>query len=201
MHRSKCAGADTLGWQLIRLHHVLPLFAPAELCGLADFLERCILFLVRPDALLALGAFGLGAPKSSVSAAVLQLRVPLAPGSLLERTVASGAVFQGRVEDPDLDRLYAAIRAPASPDIMLMPLRTDDRTVALIYGDFGERPATTLEVDALEILAVQASLALEAALLRRRLAEGSPRDHGIPPDDDGAAAVADDADDADGRLH
>ena len=53
----------------------------------ADFLERCVIFLKRTDRLIGLGAFGLGGGGETISTEVGRLQLPLSEGSLLSRTV------------------------------------------------------------------------------------------------------------------
>ncbi len=135
----------------------------------ADFLERCVIFLVRRDDLLGLGAFGVSSGEEALSTAVARLRIPLPPDSTLAEIVARGTIFRGRPHDELLKRhLYSKIGAPATPEILLLPLRTEERTAALIYGDFGEHDSRADQLDPLEILAEFAGMAFDLALQRKR---------------------------------
>ncbi len=139
----------------------------------ADFLDRCIIFLVRRGDLIGLGAFGVDDCGETLSSAVVKLKIPLAETSILKDVVEGGMVFQGVCHDPLLyDRLYKNIGAPASPEVVLLPLKTSESTVALIYGDFGPYPAAPVQTDALEIMACQAGMAFQIALLRRSVDAG-----------------------------
>ncbi len=131
----------------------------------AELMDRCLIFMVRKNSLMGLGASGIG--RETVSTAVGKLRIPLRSGSLLADVVEKGYVYSGSNVEPGLSEyLYAGMGAPSTPQMTLVPLCAGDRTAALIYGDFGKRQATPVLTDALEVLAVQAGLALELVLAR-----------------------------------
>ncbi len=136
----------------------------------ADFVDRCVLFLVRSHDLLGLGAFGVKDTDETLSRIITKLKIPFGNGSILADTIRRGEFYHGSGEDPLLqDHLYKGIGAPASPDIVLLPLKTRERTAALIYGDFGDREAEAVQTDALEILADHAGMAFELALWDKRV--------------------------------
>jgi hypothetical protein len=139
----------------------------------AEALDRCVIFLVRRDDLLGLGASGYLPNGEPISSVAMRLKIPLGEESVLSRVARDGVAFHGRVQDPVLrSRLYPAIGAPRSPEVVLLPLRAEDKTAALIYGDFGKKESALVQIDALEILATQAGMALELALWRARRTAG-----------------------------
>ena len=108
-----------------------------------------------------------------------QLRIPLAENSVLKEVIESGNLFHGRANDAVLAaHLYAKVGPPARSDILLLPLRTENRTAALIYGDFGEQENVSAHLDAVQILAEFAGMAFELALERRRRASRNPERSG-----------------------
>jgi hypothetical protein len=147
----------------------------AMLRHVAETFDRCVLFLARRVDLLGLGAFGLGsgpdAPgeQTPLSPAALKLKVPIVQGSIVHVATSGAGLVRGTSDDPVLqEHLYARIGAPASPQVVLLPLRAGIKTAALIYADFGARVAAPVDTDALEILAEHAGMALELALSRAR---------------------------------
>lgn len=136
----------------------------------AELLQRGIIFLVRKNDLLGLGSFGLSSNGDTISTAAMRIRIPLEVQSVFSDVVQKGLVHHGAREDEVLTNyLYGHIGAPASADFLVLPLKTENRTIALVYGDFGEKPATPpIKTDALEILASQAGMAMELALQRSR---------------------------------
>jgi DNA-binding NarL/FixJ family response regulator len=138
----------------------------------AELLQRGILFLVRKTDLLGLGSFGVSSHKDTISTAAMRIRIPLQARSILSDVVERGIVYYGDTEDPTLkEYLHSHIGAPASSKFLLLPLKTENKTIALVYCDFGQKPASpAVKTDALEIFASQAGMAMEIAL-RHRLDE------------------------------
>jgi ActR/RegA family two-component response regulator len=135
----------------------------------AALVDRCILFLVRERDLLGVGAFGLE-DNEGVTAG---LKLPIEPGSLLAGAIESGQLFHGVADEPDLAMgLHARIGAPASSEIVLVPLRAQECTAAIIYGDFGAQVPRAVDTEALEILAEFAGLAFDLALRERESGAG-----------------------------
>jgi DNA-binding NarL/FixJ family response regulator len=136
----------------------------------AELLHRGILFLVRKTDLLGLGSFGMSGPEGTLSAAAMRIRIPLDVKSVFSDVVDEGVVYYGASEDSIVkESLYSHIGAPASAEFLLLPLKTENKTIALVYCDFGEKPASpTIKTDALEILASQVGMAMEIALYHRR---------------------------------
>jgi GAF domain-containing protein len=67
------------------------------------------------------------------------------------------------------ERLYAAIGAPLKSTILLLPVRSRGKTVALTYGDFGDKEVSAVPLQLLEILAGRVGLQLENAFYRKKL--------------------------------
>jgi hypothetical protein len=124
--------------------------------------ERAITFIVRPEGLEGEKSLGVFAGKSDGPTSVTRLKVPLPKNSLLRGIIDSGRAFCGKIDDEALGKhLYEAIGEPLSPEIILLPVKGRGGTVAVIYGDFGDREGSAVQCDALEILAGEAGLVLE----------------------------------------
>ena len=145
----------------------------------AEFLERGIIFLVRKNDLLGLGSFGVDSKGDTISAAAMRLKIPLAESSVFRHVVQTGMVFKGASHDKLLQEyVFDRIGSPLSNDVLLLPLKTENRTRAIVYGDFGRREAESLKLDVFEILASQAGMAIEIALQRTRLSRQGMADYG-----------------------
>jgi hypothetical protein len=157
---------------------------------LATLVDRCVLFLVREHDLLALGAFGLDEEPEPSPAKLTRLKLRLDRGSLLDAVAGTGTIHFGPSADVLFPaRLHEVIGRPASPDIILLPLRTRERTAALIYGDFGHQESRMLDTVALQIAAEFAGMAFDLALRERTspLLTGAPAEEPEPsraPDED-----------------
>jgi hypothetical protein len=159
----------------------------------AQYLRRCVLFVVRPHDLLGLGGFGLARAGEPASASITGLRLPLHVPSLPRRVLEQREMHHGPVDDKLLhDHLFTRIGPPASREGLLLPLHGRDHPIALIYADHGDSRVQPIRTDTLEILACLASLSLEIALYRRtRLAGNPPLDAGLastPPHHDASSS-------------
>lgn len=135
-----------------------------------DFFERSLTFVVRSSELVAEQGIGILSDKSAGPSAKLKFAVPLEPNSLLHRVVGEGRLFFQNCDDPQVEKhLFSAIAPPTHTKILLLPIKTRSRTIALIYADFGALKPTPVPTEILEILAIQAGLSLENALCRKQL--------------------------------
>ena len=89
----------------------------------AEYLDRCVVFLVRKSDLLGLGAFGLDGSASTFSRAVAKVELPERQDSILKRVVENGYMYLGEPRDPWLERgVYSKIGKPRNQEILLVPL-------------------------------------------------------------------------------
>jgi len=144
--------------------------ALALLKFVAQFCARSLTLIVGPAELIAERGIGIREEKSAGPSATLGFRVPLGESPLFRQVIDGGRLYFGACDDAALrEHLFAAIGAPLRPTILLLPLQNRGKTVALIYGDFGDTDAVALSTEPLEIFASQAGLVLENAFYRKRL--------------------------------
>jgi hypothetical protein len=84
-----------------------------------------------------------------------------------------GLVYYGESSDEALKGLFQEIGNPLSPAVVLLPVISDRKVVAVVYGDFGKKEASPVQLDILEILAQQVGISLEYALFRRQMTKTS----------------------------
>ncbi|MCP4602028.1 MAG: DUF4388 domain-containing protein [Proteobacteria bacterium] len=137
---------------------------------IAEYMGRGIIFLVRKTDILGLGSFGMDNKGDTISLAAMRLRIPLTKPSIFADVIKKGIVFQGESDDALLQKyLFDRIGVPSSNEVLLLPLKTENKTRALVYCDFGKHEAGPVKTDALEILASQAGMAMEVAIQRSRI--------------------------------
>jgi hypothetical protein len=142
----------------------------ALLQSVSELFERSITFIVRQTELTGEKAIGVYAEKEAGPTSVTRLKVPLSQPSVFRDVVERGQVFYGESADEVLrEHLFEAIGEPLSPAIILLPVKSDGKTVMLTYGDFGGKEASSGQYDLLEILAGGAGLVLENSLYRKQL--------------------------------
>ncbi|HUJ29514.1 MAG TPA: DUF4388 domain-containing protein [Myxococcales bacterium] len=136
----------------------------------ADSAERCVLFLPRSDALVALGAFGAGPAGRSLAQVAAGFRLDVAVRNAFTACLESRQPLVGKLEDGTLPTsFFERIGKPRTGQFAVIPVVGGQKVVALVYVDNGvsERPLDDLDV--LELASAQAGLAFENELLRREV--------------------------------
>ncbi|MBI5103374.1 MAG: DUF4388 domain-containing protein [Nitrospirae bacterium] len=134
--------------------------------------ERAIIFVVRQAELAGDKAIGVYADKDAGPTSVTRLRVPLVKASLFSDVINSGQLFYGTSSDEVLSgHLFEVIGEPLSPTVLLLPLRQKEKTIAVIYGDFGSKEAPRVDCDELRTISEVAELVLENTLYRKQTAK------------------------------
>lgn len=135
----------------------------------SEISERSVIFIVRPSELAGEKAIGVSGEKNTGPTSAANIKIPLTKPSVFRDVTEKGRFFYGESEDEVLrNHLFEVIGAPLSPAIILLPVKTRGKTVALIYGDSGGKEVIPVQSDLLEILANEAGLILENMLYRKQ---------------------------------
>lgn len=144
--------------------------------SVAEVFERAVTFIVRPTELAGDRSMGISGEKREGPASAAGLKIPLTVPSVFRDVIEKGQPFCGECDDGVLrEHLFKKIGSPRSPYIVLFPVRSSGKTIALVYGDFGRSASFPVETEGLEIVAHAAGLILENVLYRRRFARASQR--------------------------
>ena len=143
--------------------------AMVMLAAVAEMFERSVTFLVRPAELIGERAVGVSSEKSTGPTPADRLKIPLSKPSIFREALEKGLTYYGESVDEALKGLFQEIGKPLSPVVVLLPLISDRKVVAVVYGDFGKKEASPVQLDILEILAQQVGISLEYALFRRQM--------------------------------
>lgn len=140
----------------------------------SEMFERSITLVVRKTDLMAERGIGVKAEKSEGVTPAMKFRIPLTKPSVFRDVIEEGHLFYGESDDEILkEHLFKEIGAPLGSTILLLPIESRGKVIALIYGDFGQKEASPVQIDGLEILASQAGLVLENSLYRKQLESAS----------------------------
>jgi hypothetical protein len=138
--------------------------------------DRTITFVVHAAELTGDEALGVNAEKNEAPTPAAALKIPLSVYSVFRDMIEGGQLFFGEGDDDVLrEHLFAEIGAPLRRTILLLPLKGLGQVRAVVYGDFGKREVSPVPVEMLEILAQQASLALENAMYRAQILRTSQK--------------------------
>lgn len=160
-----------IGQQFIAsLNHLKTLSEPPEIAlvmlnfAAAQF-ERAITFVVAKSELIAEKAIGVKGSRSEGPTAPLMFKIPLDKHSLFQEVVEKGRLYYGQRSDTVMTTLlYKEIGVPRSPKIMIVPLLSRGRVIAVTYADFGSKPVSPPQTGLLEALAQYAGAILDNAL-------------------------------------
>jgi hypothetical protein len=139
------------------------------LASVAEMFDRAITFFARPTELIGERAVGVSSDKSMGPTQADRLKIPLAKPSVFREVLERGKAYHGESGDEAIKGLFKEIGRPLSPVVLLLPVMCEKKVVAVIYGDFGKKEASPVQLDILEILAEQVGMVLEFALFRRQM--------------------------------
>jgi hypothetical protein len=137
----------------------------------SELMNRAVIFLVKEDEIVGLGQFGMEAIGSlSADARVRRMRLPRNGGSVFEQVLQSWSPLKTVTGTGQWDRyLVEELGCGVASEIFLGPLISEGKVVAILYGDNAPQTKVIGDTESLEIFLSQAGLAMEKALLERRL--------------------------------
>ncbi len=136
----------------------------------SEFMSRAVVFGVRPDVITGLGQFGIEDEEGHADLRIRNLSIPLAGDSLLRTVIESVQPLKCGAGTADLDRFLIDQLGGGTPDeLFIGPILSEGSVVAVLYGDNLPEKKPIGDTDSLEIFLSQAGIAMEKALLLRRL--------------------------------
>jgi hypothetical protein len=140
---------------------------------MSESVERAVLFLVKRDALIALGAFGSGAGGRPLAELTRGLRIDLGDDNVLTRSLERAEALAVPFDDAGLPEPMARVLGrPASGQVVAFPVLGTQRVISVVYTDNGDHPQPIEDVEILELATAQVGMAFENELLRRQIGRG-----------------------------
>lgn len=127
----------------------------------SELMRRAVIFDVRGTRLVGLGQFGLAG--SHADQEVRQLAIEVTNDSLLAGALRGRALVRGRLQTAAGDRRLQRVLGDEGGEAVVAPLISDDRVIALLYGDQLLSSTSALALDAFVLFLSQAGLAMETA--------------------------------------
>jgi hypothetical protein len=138
----------------------------------SEVVNRAILFMVKKDEVRGLGQFGIELKDMSADQVVRNIKIPLNQPSLFLTVIENRRSFLGPLESNERNNYLVNELGGVMPDMALaIPLIVEGKVALIVYGDNLPDQKPIKGVDTLEIFMNQAGMALEKALLEKRLAE------------------------------
>ncbi len=138
----------------------------------SEVVNRAVLFMVKKDEVRGLGQFGIELKDHSADEVVRKIKIPLNKPSLFLSVIKTRRSYIGHLEQNECNSHLTVELGETMPEMVLaIPIIVDDKVALIVYGDNLPERKPIQGIDALEIFMNQAGMALEKALLEKRLAE------------------------------
>lgn len=138
----------------------------------SEVVNRAVLFMVKKDEVRGLGQFGIELKGRSADQVVRNIKIPLSKPSIFLTAIDTRRSFIGPLEPNECNNYLANELGGSKPQsVMAIPLIVDGKIALIVYGDNLPEQRSVSSVDTLEIFMNQAGMALEKALLEKRIAE------------------------------
>ena len=90
--------------------------------------------------------------------------------SVIHDAIKSGDIFFDDIDDSEIkEKIFDKIGKPLRSKILLLPIKSRGKTVAVVYGDYGDKEISPVQIDRLAIISSHAGLVLENLLNRKKL--------------------------------
>ncbi|HEX2768814.1 MAG TPA: DUF4388 domain-containing protein [Geobacteraceae bacterium] len=136
----------------------------------SEFMNRAVIFIVRQEEIVGLGQFGINDNYGPADSIVRNMKIPRGENSLFTRVIETQTSVKIAPVDGMWTRYLLGKLGNSMPtELFVGPIVSEGQVVALLYGDNlpGKKPIG--DTDALEIFLSQAGLAMEKAILERKL--------------------------------
>lgn len=138
----------------------------------SEVVNRAVLFMVKKDEVRGLGQFGIELKGRSADQVVRNIKIPLSRPSLFLTVLDTRRSFIGPLDSNECNNYLVNELGGSTPQsVMAIPLIVDGKIALIVYGDNVPEQKSVVGVDTLEIFMNQAGMALEKALLEKRIAE------------------------------
>jgi hypothetical protein len=139
---------------------------------ISESVERAVLFLVKRDQLLALGAFGADTRGRPLAELTRGIKLSTQSDSVLSRSLSEGEVQSVSFEDAGLEEPFRSLVGRSrTGQVVVFPVLGAQRVISVIYADNGERDQPIEDIDILELATAQVGMAFENELLRRQISQ------------------------------
>ncbi len=143
----------------------------------AELMNRAVIFLVMRDKVAGLGQFGVELNGIDPFRQVRRMRIPLNEASIFRDVVTRRSSYKKELAETKWNNYLVQCLGGVKPaESFAAPIIASGRVAAVLYGDNVPDEKPIGDTDSLEIFLAQAGLAMERALLERKLTEISGRE-------------------------
>ncbi|MBI3755928.1 MAG: hypothetical protein HY265_07195, partial [Deltaproteobacteria bacterium] len=136
----------------------------------SEIMNRAVLFIVKRDTIEGLGQFGLVLKQGDPNRRIKGVKISPQDESIFKQAVFKKMTIKKSLEKNRVhEYLIKELGGGWPSETFLAPLLVSGRVAALLYGDNLPEEKPIGDTEALEIFLAQAGIAMERALLERRL--------------------------------
>jgi hypothetical protein len=136
----------------------------------SELMNRAVIFLVKETEVVGLGQFGIQLDGESADIRIRQMRFPRQAPSILTDAINGMEPVRARPSANEWDRYLVNQLGGITPqEAFLGPILSEGKVVALIYGDNAPDMNPVGDTESFEVFLSQAGLAMEKALVERRI--------------------------------
>ena len=135
-----------------------------------ELFSRGVIFVVRQDGFGVMGQFGIESTDGQAEARLRQVVIPLTEPSILSETADRKEAVLAELDDSECNQmLVEAIGGPAEGPVVSVPLTVNNKVLLVLSGDSLYSDLRSGWLEELDLLMLQAGLAMEKDLLSKRI--------------------------------
>lgn len=136
----------------------------------SELMNRAVILLVKDEEIVGLGQFGIELNGESADMRVRNIKLPKAEDHIFKQALQSFAPYRNAARQSEWnDYFFDQLGGTQPGEAFVGPLISEGRVVAVLYGDNLPEEKPIGDTESLEIFLSQAGLAMEKALLERRM--------------------------------
>ena len=138
----------------------------------SEIVNRAVLFMVTKEEVRGLGQFGIELTDGSADQKVRKIKLPVSEITIFSDVIKDKRSMIGTFSENAWDAYLVREMGGVEPqEFFLIPLISNGKVAAVLYGDTLPEKKAIPAISGLEIFVHQAGLAMEKALLERRIME------------------------------
>ena len=139
----------------------------------SELMNRAVILLVKDEEVVGLGQFGIELNGNSADVRVRNVKLPKDEDHIFQEALQSFAPYRTAAKKSEWnDYFFEQLGGQWPGEVFVGPLVSEGRVVAVLYGDNLPDEKPIGDTESLEIFLSQAGLAMEKALLERRMSKG-----------------------------
>jgi len=138
----------------------------------SELMSRAAIFVVTKEYVAGLGQFGIQLDGKDPERQVRKMRIPLGEPSIFQEVIQKRIPLKKKLKPNKWNQYLIEKLGGITPkEVFVAPIVTSGKVAAILYGDNAPEDKEIGDTESLEIFLVQVGLAMEKALLERRLME------------------------------